>query len=487
MMKWQTDAELRRLVDGMLDGSLSRAEVARLEERMEADPRAMEFYLSLAGQDALLAEVCADAGVEGPLQALPRPRPGKLRLWLSAAAVLIAATGVTILAMKTPTPAGQRAAAADGAEARLSNEVGVVWENEVRTPGARLGTGSVIAFSSGLAELTHRSGTRLLIEGPASYEVTGPNAGRLKHGKLVAEVPPGAEGYVVEYADGKVVDLGTEFALSAPRKGEGPAEVGVFRGEVRVQQGSETVGEAAALYTGHAVRTASASTTGLRSIPFDQDRFIRQIPTRELPWFYRGGESPIEWDVSHLVWSAGDYLGVMKWMNGPEALILRKVDLLLDGQLVSSDEHPCSIGHLTSTVGNVYHLKVVPGAWKRGRWTLRAWPEGQVTGVHSEGILMFENGAALDAAPDDFIGPWDYVHDGNRYRRLFHRDGSCSLWVNDMPSDYFQDAGWEVRGGILRVNFPASGVAEEHLLRDGNSLLFINQPYRNARRGSEAP
>ncbi|MCW1921898.1 hypothetical protein OKA05_05000 [Luteolibacter arcticus] len=479
MMKWQADAELRRLVDGMLGGTLSRAEVARLEERMEADPRAMEFYLSLAGQEALLAEVCSEKA--DTLVELPRRKPVRWPLWLSAAAVLVAAAGLAVHSMnKAADPA--KTLAAGGAEARLTNEVGVVWKDKTYTAGEKLGSGSVVAFSSGLAELTHRSGTRLLIEGPAMYEVTGPNAGRLKHGKLVAEVPPGAEGYVVEYADGKVVDLGTEFALDAPED-DGPAEVGVFRGEVRIEQGGDTSGQAAPLYTGHAVRTASASTTGLRSIPFDQERFIRRIPTRELPWFYRGGESAIEWDISHLVWSAGEYLGVVKWMNGPEALNLRKMELLLDGQVVGSDEHPCSVGHLTSTVGNVYRLKVAEGAWKRGHWTLRAWPVQATEGGHSEGILMFENGVALDAGPDDFTGPWDYVHDGHRYRRLFHADGSCSLWVDDTPSDYFQDASWEVRGGILRVNFPASSVPEEHLLRDRESLLFINQPYRNARRG----
>lgn len=479
-MKWQTDAELRRLVDGMLDGSLSRAEVARLEERMEEDPRAMDYYLSLAGQEALLAEACGEAAE--PLQELPKPKPVKLRLWLPAAAVFIGAVAVTVTMMRPSRDAAKIAEAAKGADARLTNEVGVIWKDQSHAAGEKLVTGSVIAISAGLAELTHRSGTRLLIEGPASYEVTGPNAGRLKHGKLVAEVPPGAEGYVVEYPDGKVVDLGTEFAISAP-EGEGPAEVGVFRGEVRVQQGEETMGQAAALYTGHAVRTEAASTTGLRSIPFDQDRFVRQIPTRELPWFYHGGGDPIDWDVSHLMWSDDDYLAVMKWMNGPEALILSKVELLLDGEVVSKDEHPCSIGHLSSTVDNVYRLKLEPGTWKRGRWTLRAWPVEAAPGGRSEGILMFENGGALDAAKEDFIGAWDYVHDGNRYRRMFHPDGSCSLWVNDTPSDYFQDATWEVRGGILRVNFPASALSEEHLLRDGNSLLFINQPYRNARRG----
>jgi hypothetical protein len=483
MMKWQADGELRRLVDGMLDGSLSRTEVARLEERMEADPRAMEYYLSLAGQDSMLAGLCAEGG--DLLQELPGPEPRKRPRFLwSAAAALVAVACASVLIVKKSQRSRELAMSGSGSgpEARLSNEVGVAWSGERLLSGTALRTGGVLAFSSGLVELTHRSGTRLLIEGPASYEITGPNAGRLKHGKLVAEVPPGAEGYVVEYADGRVVDLGTEFAISAP-EGGGPAEVGVFRGEVRVQQEHETLEQGAALYTGHAVRTAETSATGLRSIPFDQDSFIRQIPSHEFPWFFRGAGTPMEWDVSHLVWSEGNYLAVMKWMNGPEALVLQKVELLLDGQVVGSDEHPCSVGHLTSTLGNVYQLKVEPGTWKRGRWTLRAWPQAAPEGGQSEGILMFEDGTVLDSEPGDFSGPWDYVHDGNRYRRLFNPDGTCSLWINDTPSDYFKDTTWELRGGILRVNFPASTVAEEHLLRDGNSLLFINQPYRNARRG----
>jgi hypothetical protein len=482
MMKWQADGELRRLVDGMLDGSLSRTEVARLEERMEADPRAMDYYLSLAGQDSLLTELCAPSEGDIPLEEPPRAKAGRRPLFrFAAAAALIAAVLATVLVVRDPEHTVSQGVNA-GAEARLSNEIGAAWKSKRILPGEQLPSGKVLAIASGLVEVTHRSGTRLLIEGPASYEVTGPNAGRLMHGKLVAEVPPGAEGYVVEYADGRVVDLGTEFAISAP-EGGGPAEVGVFRGEVRVQQENETRDEGAALYTGHAVRTSAESSSGLRSIPFDQDSFIRQIPSHEFPWFFHGQEKAMEWDVSQLIWSAGNYLAVMKWMNGPQALMLSKVELLLDGHVVTTDEHPCSVGHLTSTVGNIYRLKVEAGAWKRGRWTLRAWPLQAPEGGQSEGILMFEDGALLDSEPGDFSGPWDYVHDGNRYRRLFNPDGSCSLWINDTPSDYFKDATWELQGGILRVKFPASSVAEEHLLRDGNSLLFINQPYRNARRG----
>jgi len=485
MNKWQADTELRRLVDGMLDGTLSRTEVARLEERMEQDRNAMDYYLSLAAQEALLVETCSASAASVPspvttLEEVPRIRRQVSRQWMAAAAILLlAAIATPVLLKKKDAP--PVAKDVKPGNARLTNEVGIVWSGKAANSRDALGSGSVLSFSAGLAELTHHSGTRVLIEGPASYEVTGPNAGRLQYGRLVAEVPPGAEGFVVEYPNGKVVDLGTEFAISAP-KGKGPAEVGVFRGEVRVQQGDESFDRAAPLYTGHAVRTESASTTGLRSIPFDQDRFVRQIPTRELPWFYHGGAGPLEWDVSHLVWSPGDYVGVIKWMNGPEALNLSKMELLLDGKTVSTDEHPSSVGHLTSTVGNVYRLNVEAGKWKRGRWTLRAWPVEIPQGDHSEGILMFENSANFSTNREDFVGQWYYVHDGNRYLRKFLADGSCSLWINDTPSDYLKDSTWEVSDGILKVNFPASTVTEQHMLRDGESLLFINQPYRNGRK-----
>lgn len=475
-MKPQPDRELRRLVDGMLDNTLSRSEAARLEELMEADPAAMDYYLAMAGQDALLAGLCKES--EPAILESHAHRPHWQ--WLAVAAAVVLA-GVFLWSRASTRP--NAATAGNPPFARLTGGSGTADGKHALVSGATLGPdGGGLVVSSGLAEITHHSGTRLLIEGPAFYQATGPNSGRLKYGKLVAEVPPGAEGFVVEWADGKVVDLGTEFAIDVPES-EGPAEVGVFRGEVRVMPGDRPQNDGSPLYTGHAVRMAEASTTGLRSIPFDQDRFIRQMPSRELPWFYRGGSEALVWDVSHLMWAPGDQLAVFKWMNGPEALTLRKVELLLDGEVVVTDEHACSVGDISSTVGNVYRLHVPPETWRRGTWELRAWPEAERPGSHAEGILMFEDGAALEASAGDFTGAWEYVHDGKRFRRAFHPDGTCTLWVDGRASDYFQDARWEVNGGILRVAFPASKVAEEHLLRDRESLLFINQPYRNARRG----
>ena len=55
-MNLQLDSELRRLVDGMLENTLSRSEAARLEERMEADPSAMDYFLRNAIRSKALAD-----------------------------------------------------------------------------------------------------------------------------------------------------------------------------------------------------------------------------------------------------------------------------------------------------------------------------------------------------------------------------------------------------------------------------------------------
>lgn len=459
--------ELRNLVDAMLDGSIRQAELARLEELLAQDEAAMDYYLSMAGQDGLLSTALA----ESENDAAPARRV--TAWWVGVAAVLAIGVGI---ALWRP---GAEAGAMAQRRAMVTDQVGVVWKGEAPSVTEDIG-GRLIEIESGLIELTHASGTRLLLEGPAGYEVTGANAGRLVHGKLVAEVPPGAEGFTVDCPDGQVVDFGTEFAIEAdPEKGT--MEVGVFRGEVKVRPAVEN-GEPVPLYTGHAVRLPGKVESPLRSIPFDQERFVRRTPSRELSWYYKDRSSPLEWDVSHLVWSAGEKLAVLKWMSGPDALVLSRMELLLDGELVARDEHPCSVGELTSTLANVYRLPVPEGSWRRGKWVLRAWPGEMEEGASSEGILMLEDASVTEARAEDFVGVWEYVHDGVVYRRSFHEDGTCLLEFDGEPTPYFENARWEVRGGILEVRFDASEMVERHMLRDAGSLVFINQPYRNARR-----
>ena len=226
-MKDAPPNELRRLIDGMLDGTLDEAGLARLEEMMRDDEAAMDHYLAAAAQDGLMAQALLTN--EAPV--VKRGPAGAWWIGIAAAAAVV----IAVLAFHRSGPPTRGA----GALASVTDVVGVVWNGDAFPNGAPLG--GMVDIRSGLLEITHDSGTRLLLEGPAAYEVTGPNAGRLVHGKLVAEVPPGAEGFTVDCPDGQVVDYGTEFAIEAdPEKGT--MEVGVFRGEVKVKPNTDTGG-----------------------------------------------------------------------------------------------------------------------------------------------------------------------------------------------------------------------------------------------------
>ena len=466
--------ELRRLVDGMLDGTLDPEQLEKLEALLGEDQEAMDYYLDMAGLDGAVKTALAEH------QPLSETRVHRKTILFS----LLAAAAVILLAAVVIMKPGVATLGHEGNEfATVTDRVGVVWSDRERSVGSVVYRGNgTLEIESGLLEITHSSGTRLLIEGPALYEVTGPNSGRFERGKLVAEVPPGAEGFTVDSPDGRVVDFGTEFALMADPDA-GTMEVGVFRGEVKVWPGrtGEEGGEVP-LYTGHAVRMPGKVESPLRSIPFDQDNFIRRSPSRELPWYYDGSGSPLEWDVSHLIWSAGDHLVVLKWMSGPQAMVLEKTQLLLDGQVVAEDVHPSSIGNSSSTHFNLYRMNVPDDGWRRGKWTLKAFPSRLVEAGDSEGILIVEDGGVTEATAEQFVGVWEYVHDGVVYRRTFNEDGTCLLEFNGQPTPYFESASWEVKNGILIVHFDASDVVEQHLLRDRESLVFINLPYRNARR-----
>ena len=67
------------------------------------------------------------------------------------------------------------------------------------------------------------------------------------------------------------------------------------------------------------------------------------------------------------------------------------------------------------------------------------------------------------------------------YRRTFYKDGTCLLEYDGKPTSYFELVHWEVNEGILEVQFEAFEWKERHLLQGRDNLIFINQPYRNAR------
>jgi hypothetical protein len=492
------DSELRDLIDRLHDaGGLTKTELARLEERLE-DDAAMAYYLAVAQQEAALA-----AALEArPASLAPPVAPGKiLRFPWRPLAWAAAAAAVFFCGVQFGTKQGAKSPVARGpgdavvpavVPARLTGLMGVEWETG-GAPDLVTTAGAIprLAIRTGLAELTYGNGVRVTIEGPADFSITGPMTGRLLAGRVVASSPHGVEGFTIDYQGGKVVDLGTEFGLETGVGGR--VELGVFDGKVELHRpGTDPL----ALLENQAVLLDEGADEPVVSIPFDRGKFVRRIPARDFRWEVTAAAPlRVEFDVSHLVWKAGIYRALFKWMQGQDAVLVRDVELYRDGVLVTRSPVSGATGVIIQVHDNLFELAVPAAAFERGRWSVRATLQSKPRGVamansrvpiQSVGVLQFEEGLVNRAQPSDFIGTWTYHYGGVKYDRRIFPDGTIRLYREGKLEPHSLAAStWSVESGVLHVVIPEINGIEDHVLRDAKTMIFVNRPYENAKKVAE--
>lgn len=484
-------AELRRFTDRLLDGeALSKPESARLEEILE-DDRALSYFVHMTQQDELMPHALAELPIAAALAGnlIPWGRVMRGLAWAAAACVIFAAGHFS--AQRAVTTVPDPGSAADAP--RITGLVGVEWDFG-QEPDLLDGKHGIrkLAFRSGLAELRYANGVRVTLQGPADFTVTGPNAAMLAHGRLVASVPKGAEGFTVDYHGGKIVDLGTEFGLEIAHTGE--AELGVFEGEVELHRPNEAT---LSLIANQALMLANIGGKGKAvSIPLNREKFVRQIPTRDFRWEINTTDPvQMEFDVSHLVWKASRYQGIFKWMRGEDGVQIKDAELCLDGVPVSRNSGVGVTGGLERVHDNFFNLPIMEPQYRHGRWTLRVVlqvlpldPDRDLMTrpIFSVGTLLFEEGLVTEATAKDFIGSWAYNYDGKKFQRHFYADGTMNMTSGGVllpkEGNPFSKSRWWVDGGVLHLTLPRRGVEEEHVLRDHDTMIFVKNPYENAKR-----
>ncbi|MBL9188888.1 MAG: FecR domain-containing protein [Opitutaceae bacterium] len=139
--------------------------------------------------------------------------------------------------------------------------------------GAALGRGGLF-LSTGLLEFTYANGVVILVEAPARFELRDPATLWLGEGNISARVPEGARGFAVETASARIVDLGTEFGVSAKATS---SEVHVFKGEVLVGNPAEP--NALRLTENRASRIDTLTSTPV-GIDYAPQRYIRSFEER---------------------------------------------------------------------------------------------------------------------------------------------------------------------------------------------------------------
>ena len=262
---------LAELAEKLRDDALADAEVAELETILAESAAAREAFASLALLTAELHHTQGRFTCSVPAEA--QCRRAKIlffRRWLPMAV----AAGLTLAALLTWRYAPMRSNAPGAIIATISNASGAVLLADNQPAAAAVGTPlrtGALELRRGLLELTYPSGVVIVLESPARFDLRNATTLWLGEGNASARVPDAAIGFTVETPSASIVDLGTEFGVSAGAKS---SEVHVFKGEVLIKNQGDP--DALRLTQNRASRIDLQTRTPT-GIEYQPERFMRTL------------------------------------------------------------------------------------------------------------------------------------------------------------------------------------------------------------------
>ncbi|HVJ47408.1 MAG TPA: LamG-like jellyroll fold domain-containing protein [Luteolibacter sp.] len=265
MTEFETEKLLARWIAG---DSLTAAEMDALKTALESDPAFLDHAAEQIAMDRLLEHrVVGAADFAGRVGEELAPKRKVVPLYRSpkfcAGVAAVALLGWALDVAFHPLVSGR-----GGQVAEVTGSTGVDGFPE---NGRSFSKGERIAFDSGFVSLRFNKGAELILEGKAELEFTGDNRAKLIRGSAVANVPESAHGFTIDGPGGKVVDLGTEFAVKAEG---GEMEVHVLKGEVEAKAKGH---KAVALTQDKALRLGKSGAAGLTVSPVS---FLTALPPK---------------------------------------------------------------------------------------------------------------------------------------------------------------------------------------------------------------
>ena len=242
------ESDFDHWVTAWLDGRISQEESDELQGRLIASEEARERFREFVRLDAGLREH-ASVEVSGN-HSFPVVPSEKHRSWFSLGWwVPLALAGSLLMivgGLSYHLGRGQIASVESDVEdspvetrlagyATLRRAAGMKWAGSTTSyrEGDVLQAGP-LKFDAGVAEIDFFCGATLVVEGPAHLILESDWKVEVLSGRLRANVPPAARGFVVKAADAEIEDLGTEFALDVSAE---KVQVKVVDGEVLLRGG----------------------------------------------------------------------------------------------------------------------------------------------------------------------------------------------------------------------------------------------------------
>lgn len=271
-----THDEQQQLLARACGGDLTPEEASRLLEACRRDPELLARLGRLTVVERLLAHehLYSDEGafvrevrarledVPANVVAMPARASGwRARwTWAAAAAAVFALGFATWWTVMPETP-----------EAQIVRMESATWDTRHVSPkvGDNLESRR-LQLTGGLVELKFARGATVIVEGPADFEVLGPQHAYLHQGRAVTRLPKGSKGFVLDSPRGRLVDQGTEFGVSVGSSGD--TEVHVLEGKVEAVPSNQqalhlTVNQAARLTPQHVEQFAADAVGFITDLP----------------------------------------------------------------------------------------------------------------------------------------------------------------------------------------------------------------------------
>ena len=375
--------ELNELCNATVEGTLTAAQRARLEQLLADSDDARRFYVKAMDLSASLGQYAGEMQME----AADAPSRGT-RIWESKTVRWAALAAALVLALTwwlTSRPANVAQTMAAGPPefvARLTGIKGAVWPPAAAKLelGDFLRRGQRLRLESGFAEVAFDSGAIVLLEGPAVIDVTSAWDAALESGAIKVNVPSQALGFRVSNQAVEVIDIGTEFSMIADDRGG--ADVLVLKGEVEAMPSGDEDSDAIVLQEDESRRFARSGVTETDdparmrarfSAPVPLDRLSDQV--RYVQWSFdelQGKTSP----ATVFGFAPGDYHMTLLAPSPAvrhTALVdgFRRQALRFEGQSFARAEFPGLSGDFPRTIA--FWVKVPNDAPLSGAYSMVAW------------------------------------------------------------------------------------------------------------------
>lgn len=287
--------DLEQDIQASFDGE--PVDEAALRKAMLDDPAALDAWCDYALLDAELRrhsrgrlKVPGTVPAREEVKRRVRKRRQVIVSWMSAAALVVLTATVLGMVWISRIESGARLAVSPGS---------ILLGIDANDP-ATAEMDRTITLNQGVAELELPSGVKAIIEGPATFRLTGKNRLDLAGGHSWFLVPPGAEGFTVTTPRFEVVDLGTEFGIDL--REDLPASVHVLAGKVEARA-----------TTGHQERLPLSATQAARLGPTGRwtplpraSRDFRTTLPPAIPVFHLS----FDWSDDGMLEVRGDALGI---------------------------------------------------------------------------------------------------------------------------------------------------------------------------------